>query len=212
MTTPEFDFDRSDEILRRIKQGQVFVTPTDTAYGLGASLEDTEAVRRVFEIKNRSPEKSIPVLMDRQDLGDEFTLTDVERRAIEVFWPGALTLVLTVKNPEQYPDGVTRERTIAVREPAYELLLALLRKAGPVTGTSANKSGDPTPGSPEEIDPAVLDAVDFVLKGSEAPGDGSTVAEWNEKQDEWIIHRDGPIVRQDLTDRTVGSLEEDPTQ
>lgn len=202
MSTPRLDPQDRSELIRRIRAGEVFVLPTDTAYGLGASLEHPEAVSRVFEIKERSREKTLPVLTTADSLRRRVDLTAVEDAAIEAFWPGPLTLVVGVEDPDSYPDGIVRSRTIAVREPAHEPLLALLREAGPVTGTSANRAGEPTPGSIGELDEDIVSAVDFVLDGPAVEGEGSTVAEWKSDRREWVIHRAGAVSREDLRNVT----------
>ncbi|MFB6226774.1 MAG: L-threonylcarbamoyladenylate synthase [bacterium] len=207
--TPLLDPSDTRAVVDRIRDGQVFVYPTDTAYGLGASLDSTEAVRRVFRIKQRSLEKSVPVLTDRQTALRRTSPPGPVRTAVDEFWPGALTLVLSVENPSEFPPGTTRNGTLALREPAYMPLVKILSDAGMITGTSANLAGEATPGSIDEISPSLREAVDFILSGPEVDGQGSTVAEWDAGSECWQIHRKGPITREQLTERTLGSTREE---
>lgn len=202
----------TDELLLRLETGQVGVVPTDTAYGLAASVEFPDSVWRVFSVKDRSPEKTIPLLASRDWVDDEFPLTDVEQRAVDAFWPGALTLVTPVESSDSYPQGLVREGTLAVRVPAHEPLLTLLRKVGPVTGTSANPTGEETPGSIDAVHYSIVESVDFLMKGPTVEVNSSTVAEWNPEKKTWIVHREGPITLSELNESTLTQETRDDIQ
>ncbi|HZU13114.1 MAG TPA: L-threonylcarbamoyladenylate synthase [Chloroflexota bacterium] len=201
-----------------LRDGGVVVIPTDTVYGLAASVFRPEAVARVFQVKERAPDVRVPVLVA--------TAADIPLLAREVprdawnlivpFWPGALTLVLPARR--DLPPELTRGGdTIAVRVPAALPTLRLLEVLGePIVGTSANISGWPAARTWEAAAAQIGGRVDAILADDNAVTGGlpSTVVELQEGQP--IIHRVGAIsseqirnalgarrkVREDLTYRS----------
>ena len=153
-----------------LKRKGVVAFPTDTLYGLGADAFCVEAVGRVFEIKGRSGEMALPLLLgDIQDLDRVSTeISDLARGLVERFWPGSLTLILR-KSPE-VPNVVTGGRdSVAVRMPDHHVPLALARElGGPITGTSANRSGGPNPVTAEDVRSFLGQTPDYVVDGGPA--------------------------------------------
>lgn len=201
MMSADIDTVSSDEhqaIIDRIQSGQVFVYPTDTAYGLGSSIRNENAVHRIFELKDRSPEKTVPVLTTSVKAREMVTTDEPEERAMKIFWPGGLTLVLDVTIPQEYPPGLVRDGTMALRAPGRDDLREVLAASPPIIGTSANPSGAKTPYERNQLDPGLLSKVDFRVEGEAGGNESSTVAEWDQSTKEWIIHRRGPVSRQDL--------------
>lgn len=189
--TPVIDPGNHRELLDRIKRGEVFVFPTDTVYGLGASIRHEGAVREVFELKNRSPDRTVPVLTTAKKARELAGFSTEEERAAEVHWPGSLTLVLEATVPEEHPPGIVRDGTIALRAPGREALRELLAAGPPIVGTSANRTGEEPARTRDELDASLLEEVDFLIDGDPGQGESSTVAEWDDE--EWKIHREGPV-------------------
>jgi L-threonylcarbamoyladenylate synthase len=201
--TPTVDRKNHHEIINRIQAGEVFVYPTDTAYGLGASIRNREAVQRIFELKDRPLEKTVPVLTTAPKAREMVTIEDPEKRATETLWPGGLTLVLEVTVPEEYPPGLVRDGTMALRAPGREYLRDVLAAAPPIVGTSANPSGGQTPYESEDLEADLLSKVDFRVSGEAGGKDSSTVAEWNDGTGEWVIRRTEPVRQTDLEEQTA---------
>jgi L-threonylcarbamoyladenylate synthase len=128
-----------------LRAGGLVAFPTDTFFALGASALNPDAVERLFEAKGRAEANPVPVLIasaaDVSSVAEEFT--GAARALAEKFWPGPLTLVLPARAevPRQVTAGTG---TIGVRVPAHEIARKLIAAAGvPLTGTSANISGQP---------------------------------------------------------------------
>jgi len=156
-----------------LREGGVIAFPTDTIYGLGASVDKIEAVRRIFRIKQRPAGMGLPVLVaDKEQLlrvVAEFP--PLAACLAERFWPGALTLVLP-KAKDLSPVITGCADTVAVRMPAHPVTLALLRGLGvPIIGTSANKSGQPNPTNAEEVRAQLGDEVDMIIDAGKTAGD-----------------------------------------
>jgi L-threonylcarbamoyladenylate synthase len=164
-----------------LREGGLVAIPTDTLYGLAASVFQPQAVERVFMVKRRPPEARVPVLV--ATAADLPLLTrSVPRDAwilIDRFWPGALTLVFPARRT--LPDVVTRGgQTVAVRVPAARTALRLLEALGePVVGTSANVSGSPAATTADEVLAQLGGRIEAVLEddGAVAGGLPSTIVD-----------------------------------
>lgn len=145
-----------DQLSKRIRDGAVFIYPTDTCYGLGCSIDSPEAIDAVFDIKGRDESKTVPVLLTADQVKTLAAVCPVEERAMERFWPGGLTLALDARNPDSLDPRLLREGTVAVREPDVAPLIELIEEAGPIVGTSANLSGRPSPRIPGRYPPGII--------------------------------------------------------
>ncbi len=156
-----------------VRKGGVIAFPTDTFYGLGACPFNAHAVQRIFGLKGRSlPSAPILVLVrsraDLQTLVSE--ITPAAERLMEACWPGPLTLVFRAS--AAVPPVLTAGTgTIGVRLPAHPDVQRLLQAVGgPLTGTSANRSGQPPATTVDEVERALGDGVDAILNGGATPG------------------------------------------
>lgn len=159
-----------------IRRGDLVVYPTETVYGLGANALDPEAVERVFEAKGRSREKPLSMALPELSAAAEYTrMSDRERAFCERFLPGPVTVLVerTDRVPDVLVDGRTR---VGIRVPDHGLARELARRTGPITATSANRSGEPSARRVEEIDPAIRESA-VVLDGGETSGGESTVVD-----------------------------------
>lgn len=166
--------------VRILRGGGVIAFPTDTLYGLGADVFSTTAVNRVFAIKSRPAGMALPVLLgSMKDLRKvALTIPETGQELINAFWPGPLTLVLK-RSTNLPPAVVGGGDTVAVRMPDHPIAMAIAKGLdGPITGTSANTSGDADLLTGEELDRTLGDKVDLVVKSGPTPmGSASTVVD-----------------------------------
>ena len=151
--------------------------PTETVYGLGANATDPDAVDRVYEIKDRPYEKPLSVAFADINYANQYTEpTDRELAFMKEFLPGPVTVIVDRKPtlPDVLTDGRPR---VGVRIPANETALELCRAAGPITATSANRSGEPSVRYPADLPVSVREAVGAVIEAGETPGTESTVVD-----------------------------------
>lgn len=134
-----------------LKDGGIVLYPTDTIYGLGVDARNSEAVRRVQELKGREPHKPISILVsDKGQMEQCAVMTDMARTLADAYLPGPLTLVL--KADSSMSQEVMQEGTIGIRIPNNPFCLAFAQAfGGPITTTSANRAGHDTPASVEEL-------------------------------------------------------------
>jgi len=166
-TEPDHGRDAATAVLEVVRRHGVVLVPTDTFYGLAANPASETAVEAVHRLKRRPPEKALPVLCaDHQQVASLVDLPERFRVRLGRMWPGPLTVVLPARRPlAACPDG-----TVAVRIPDHRLLRAVLYRTGPLTGTSANRHGEP-PGATAAEAAAGLDGwPDLVLDGGPAVG------------------------------------------
>ncbi|MEY7848837.1 L-threonylcarbamoyladenylate synthase [Natrarchaeobius sp. A-rgal3] len=176
---------------RAIREGGLVVYPTETVYGLGADALDSDAVDRVFAVKDRDRSKPISLGVPRFETALEegyIEATERERQFAEAFLPGPVTLLC--RRGDVVPDALTAGRDrVGIRVPDCEPALTLLERAGrPITATSANVSGEPSGRRVSEIDARVRDEA-IVLDGGETPGIESTVVDVSRG----TIHRRGAL-------------------
>lgn len=137
---------------RLIRDGAVLVLPTDTCYIFAANALDPMAVWKVFAIKRRPLGQPIHMAVRDLDMAEEYVeLNQAARLLAERFLPGPLTLVLPRR--ESVPDIlVGGGQTLGIRIPDNRVLLEVVGAAGlPVTATSGNISGLPTPYTVTEV-------------------------------------------------------------
>jgi L-threonylcarbamoyladenylate synthase len=174
-----------NEAIGVLKAGGVVALPTDTLYGLGADATSALAVGKVFEIKGRSKEMSLPLLLgDVEDL--DRVADHIPKLAwdlAERFWPGPLTLIL--KKSAGVNSILTGGKpSIAVRMPDHLVPLTLIRELGrPITGTSANPSGGQDPITAGDVKRLLGEKVDYILDcGPATVGMPSTILDLTESR------------------------------
>lgn len=158
--------------------------PTDTQYALSALASDGAAVMRCYALKQRPDDDAMPILLPSLDWLDRVA-TDIApaaRALAQEVWPGAITLVLT-RNPEWRSLAVPG-KTVAVRIPNHPLALALLAALDePITGSSANRHGEPAALRANDVQTAFGDAVTVLPEfGLPPSGVGSTILAWSDAE------------------------------
>ncbi|MGM9872073.1 MAG: L-threonylcarbamoyladenylate synthase [Muribaculaceae bacterium] len=154
------DIKTAVEVMRR---GGVIVYPTDTVWGIGCDARNSQAVARIFDIKHRAEAKALITLVSSMAMLER--TVDCVPEAAEMLIEAAVDPVTIIYDrgigvaPELLaPDGSIGIRL--TRDPFAAALCSTLR--GPVVSTSANISGEPTPGDFAAINRQILDAADYV--------------------------------------------------
>lgn len=155
----------------RIANGGVVAIPTDTVYGIAASLAHPAAIERIYEIKGRPESQPLPVLVSSIDaLSHLVTIDDAVVPLLDAFWPGPLTVVLpaATRLPEHVLGAGNR---VGVRLPNHYIAIEVIEKAGgAVACTSANRSGEPAATTALEVAESLGADLDLILDGGNAPG------------------------------------------
>ena len=139
---------------------KVIIFPTDTVYGIGCSVFDKEAQKRIYEIKNRPLNKRLSVLCkDLEQIKQIAVVTLDAEKLINEFMPGGLTLVLESRK-ELIGEGIFE--TVGVRIPNHPVALKILEENGPMATTSVNLSGEDPLNDYDEIVNKFMDKVDMI--------------------------------------------------
>lgn len=172
-----------DNILKAaqiINDGEIVVFPTETVYGIGADALNEEAIKKLYNIKERPVNKKISLLVSSIDMLKKFTqnISNAEEKLIKEFFPGPLTLILHKK--DIIPDILTNnEDVVGFRMPANEIALELIENVGnPIATSSANRSGQPTGETIDDIKNVFKNEVDFYIDGGKSKiGTPSTIVQ-----------------------------------
>jgi len=160
-----------EQAIASIQRGGVIAFPTDTVYGLGCSLSYPDALDRIYELKRRDRERSLPVLLaSPADLSKVTASVSPGLLAMaRVFWPGPLTIALPAL--DTLPRTViARDNTVGVRVPDHSVALTIVQRCGgAIAATSANISGKAPACRSDEIERGLADAIDLILGGGIAP-------------------------------------------
>lgn len=161
-----------------LKSGGLLAIPTETVYGLGASMACPAAIRHIFEVKGRPQDNPLILHISGTDKISRCA-ANIPQKAYELaekFWPGPLTMILP-KAPD-IPDEVTAGLdTVGVRCPANEVTRAIIRECGePVAAPSANLSGKPSTTNAGHVIHDLFGRIEGIVDGGEcAVGLESTI-------------------------------------
>ena len=157
---------RLRELLLR---GGVAAIPTETFYALAADPANERGVSRIFEIKGRDDGKPLLVLFSSREHLARLGVAappEILERFLRV-WPAPLTAVFPLARSIAASRG---QSTLGVRMPAAPLVRELLGSTGPLTGTSANRSGERPISDPDELALTLGPELDLLVDGETTPG------------------------------------------
>lgn len=184
-----------------IKKGNLVLFPTETVYGIGANALDIEAVKKIFVAKDRAQDNPLIVHVSNIQMVEKIVdkIGTLERKLIERFWPGPLTIIFQRKSKEVIPNVVTANLdTVGIRMPSNIIAKKLIEDAGvPIAAPSANISGKPSGTRIEDIITEFDGKVAYILDGGATDiGLESTVIKVN--GDVIDILRPGKITKEQL--------------
>lgn len=184
--------ERIEQAVCVLRRGGLVIFPTDTVYGLGASIRFPRTVRKIYRLKKRSGKKPLVFLIGFKKDIRKFVdnISREAKRLVRDFWPGALTLVFPSR----------KYKTIALRMPDHRIALGLIRGAGPLAVTSANLSGKKENVTLKTVENRLLQEADLCIDGGKAPrGSVSTVVDVSQHLSQVI--RKGYIREKELRKR-----------
>lgn len=156
-----------DAAAKSLRAGDIILYPTDTVWGLGCDATRDDAVQRIFDLKKRDDAKSVIILVSDLDMLAKY---------VRQIPPMALDLIEINDKPMTiiYPEGVglsskviAEDGSVAIRIPKNDFCVAMIRAFGkPIVSTSANVSGEETPGCFADINAEILDGVEHIVEPS----------------------------------------------
>jgi L-threonylcarbamoyladenylate synthase len=156
-----------DEVAKAFKilqEGGIILYPTDTIWGIGCDATNTEAVQKIYRLKQRDEAKSMIILVDTENKLESY-VSDVNPLAYDLieYAENPLTLIMPgAKNIS--PALIAADGSVGIRVTSHDFckqVIQRLRK--PLVSTSANISGKPSPLYFSQIDQDIIDGVDYVV-------------------------------------------------
>ncbi|KUO69545.1 MAG: translation factor Sua5 [Lutibacter sp. BRH_c52] len=170
--------------LNVLRNQKTLLYPTDTVWGIGCDATSEDAVAKVFEIKQRSESKSLVILVDSFEMLKKY-IPKVSEAVLDLLKKTTNPTTIIYENPLGLSKNVVAaDDTVAIRIVQNEFCRRLINQFGkPIVSTSANMSGNPTPKSFAEIEPSILDSVDYVvnLQREDVNEKSSTILKVDEK-------------------------------
>jgi L-threonylcarbamoyladenylate synthase len=185
----KFDQSIKEAVLVLHQKGSILY-PTETVWGIGCDATDTEAVAKIYKIKERSREKSLIVLVSDINMLNAY-VGALNKRILKtiISYPKPLTIIYpNVKNLAE--NVYNKDGTVAIRLIKHAFCKTLISEfAKPIVSTSANISGYPTPKSFNSVSSYILNRVDYVvnLQFSEGSGISSTIARITDNDEITIV-------------------------
>ncbi len=150
--------------LSALNQGKVLLYPTDTVWGIGCDATSETAVSKIFEIKQRQESKSLIILVDGLEMLSSY-ISNIPKSVLNYLTSASNPTTIIYNKPNGLAENVVAtDNTVAIRvvqEGYCKDLISLFGK--PIVSTSANISESPTPMSFKEIEPSILDSVDYIV-------------------------------------------------
>lgn len=194
---------------KKLKNGDLIIYPTDTVYGLAATIDSELAINNIYLAKSRKFSSPLIALLSSTKYIEKIAYLDEKKDIVEklanAFWPGALTIILRKK--EIVPSiMVSNGDTVGIRIPNLELALKIIELAGGVLPTtSANISGEESPKSFIELSQKIKSKVDILIDGGKCNlGEVSTIIDLS--KDEPKLIRKGAISISDI-EKIIGRIE-----
>ena len=174
----------TEKICKELKKGNLVITPTDTIYGIMADATNEEAIKKVYQIKNRPLNKPLILLMDSYQMIKEYTnqISNQEEEFIKEFMPGLVTIILEKNN--KVSNLITANTNyVGIRIPNNQELLKIIKKMGtPVTSTSANISEEIAITNVQSLDEKIKNGVTYIHDGGEISALSSTIVKFEKGQ------------------------------
>lgn len=166
---PRYDADDLAAAVEALRRGGIIIYPTDTVWGIGCDATNEDAVARVKALKGRADAKALITLVSDAAMLERWVddVPDVAFELIEATEEGSRPVTIVYDHPSKMlapgllaPDGTAGIRVC--RDPYAAALCRRLRR--PIVSTSANFSGQPTPASFADIDPALIARADYTAR------------------------------------------------
>ncbi|ERT69333.1 L-threonylcarbamoyladenylate synthase [Cetobacterium somerae] len=196
-------------IKNELNNNGIIIYPTDTVYGVGASIDSLKGLQKIYEAKERNFNSPLIALLSKVEYIEKIAIIDEEKKIIieklaSEFWPGALTIILNKK--ENVPGiMVSNGETVGVRIPALKLAQDIIESVGGILPTtSANISGEKTPRSFEELSEKFKERVGVIVDGGKSPlGIESTILDLTKTLPK--ILREGAIKKETI-EKVIGKI------
>jgi L-threonylcarbamoyladenylate synthase len=152
----------------RAQPGSLVAYPTETFYGLGTCIDDTKGLNRIIAVKRRDTAKGMIVLVSDVVMASRIAVvSNDQKKFLEKLWPGPVSVAL--ESASDINPLLVSKGKVALRISPHTMACSLVEMVGPITSTSANRSGEPPARTAQEVADQGLD-IDAILDGGETLG------------------------------------------
>ncbi|MBQ8660309.1 MAG: threonylcarbamoyl-AMP synthase [Alphaproteobacteria bacterium] len=180
-------------ITEKLLNGDVIIFPTDTVFGIGCIATNTKAIEKIYKLKGREKTKSLLLNVANITTIKKFAkVSKLDNLLIKKFMPGALSLILNVKNQTPLSHYVIKDNKVGIRIPNNQTLLKILKKIKlPLISTSCNLSGKPACINAKDAEKIFGKDIIILDSYEKLSGLSSTIIDTTEKEIKYI--REGKI-------------------
>jgi|SRR5690554_829342 len=148
-----------------IKNGGIILYPTDTVWGIGCDATNEEAVKKIYNLKKRTEDKSMIILVNSDRLLYQ-VFSNIPPVAFDILDCAEKPTTLVLDNPKNIAKNlISGDNSLGIRIVTEPFVFKLIeRMKRPLVSTSANISGDATPTRFSEISPEIVSGVDYVVQ------------------------------------------------
>ncbi|MCX6742003.1 MAG: L-threonylcarbamoyladenylate synthase [Candidatus Pacearchaeota archaeon] len=151
-----------ENYIEQVKQGAVFIYPTDTVYGIGCDATNKKAVARIRNIKGRL-NKPFSVIAPSKTWISKNCFIDKKDKTFLEKLPGKYTLILKLRDKGAIAKNVIFGETLGVRIPKHWFAKIVKKSRVPIITTSVNLSGEKFMTSLEDLNKSILKKIDFII-------------------------------------------------
>ncbi len=157
--------EETEAIIKHLKRGNIILYPTDTVWGLGCDATNADAIDKLNALKKRTDEKNLICIVSDFKMLQQF-VEEIPEVAYDILKYANKPTTIIYDNPIRIAENlVASDNTLGIRVARDPFISKLLRNfKKPIVSTSANFSGQPTPKSFKDIDPKLIELVDYVSK------------------------------------------------
>jgi len=181
----EFKLEK-ENIFEEIKNGAMFIYPTDTIYGIGCNALDYKSVKMVREAKERYTRPFSVIAPSKEWIRENCVVDKKKEQWIEKL-PGPYTLILKLKDKDVIAPNVNSDMdTLGVRIPKHWFTQELKKLGIPIVTTSANIIGEAFMTSLDDLNRKIKEKVDFIIYEGEIKGKPSQIVDLTKEEAEII--------------------------
>ena len=197
----ELDEEILSKLSKEILDGKIVIFRTETVYGIGTNAYNKESCKKIFDIKKRSLNNPLLVLISSYDMLDEVAQVpnEIGKKLMDKFWPGPLTIILHRKENDKVfksTDSIGDE--IGVRMINESVVNTLIKNTNvPLVAPSANITGQKPSTKIKDIIRDFNNKVDYIIDSGDIENPiASTIVKVEDN--EIYIQREGRIRKESL--------------
>jgi tRNA threonylcarbamoyl adenosine modification protein (Sua5/YciO/YrdC/YwlC family) len=172
-----------------LRAGGVIIYPTDTVYGLGCSIEDKDAIQKIYLIKRQREDKPFSfVCSDLKHISEYAHVSTPAFKIMKRLIPGPYTFILPAAKMKHLPTIlVSKRKTVGIRVPDSKITQAIVKELGhPILSTSVSTESGELLNDPESIIAKFRNSVDKIIDGGVLTSEPSTVIDLTNEEPEIV--------------------------